>query len=107
LFKYFGGKSRVARKIVRHIPEHKTWVEAFAGGASVTLAKPPSKKEVLADKRADVTRFFRRVKSGEPIEDLKPDLSKREFEIIRGKPENRRSPAEFLAFQQKKLRGSW
>ncbi len=105
MFKYFGGKSRVARKIVRHIPEHKTWVEAFAGGASVTLAKPPSEREVLADARADVTQFFQKVKAGEPIEDLKPDISKREFDIIKNKPENRRSPAEFLALQQKSFGG--
>jgi len=105
LFKYFGGKSRVAKRIVSYIPENKTWVEPFAGGASVTLAKPPSEREVLADERSDVTRFFQKVKAGEPIEDLKPDISKREFDIIKNKPENRRSPAEFLALQQKSFGG--
>src|SRR2546425_9566381 len=67
-FKYFGGKSRTASKILRQIPEHKTWVEPFAGGASVTLAKPPSEREVLNDKRADVIKFYRHVKSGREIE---------------------------------------
>jgi predicted CDP-diglyceride synthetase/phosphatidate cytidylyltransferase len=33
MFKYFGGKSRYAHKIVDRIPPHKTWVEPFAGGA--------------------------------------------------------------------------
>jgi hypothetical protein len=32
MFKYFGGKSRLAHKIVARIPEHRTWVEPFVGG---------------------------------------------------------------------------
>jgi DNA adenine methylase len=103
MFKYFGGKSRVARKIVKQIPDHKTWVEPFAGGASVTLAKPQSEKEVLADKRADVVRFYRHVKSGKDIRPVR--ISKRQFDRIRDKPENERTPAEFLLLQSKSFGG--
>lgn len=103
MFKYFGGKSRVAKKIVKAIPEHKTWVEPFAGGASVTLAKPPSEREVLADKRADVVRFYRHIKSGKDIEIV--PASKRRFDQIGDKSEADRTPGEFLLLQSKSFGG--
>jgi len=103
MFKYFGGKSKVAKKIVQTIPEHKTWVEPFAGGASVTLAKPPSEREVLADKRADVVNFYRHVKSGKNVHIL--SASKHRFDEIRHKPEWDRSPGEFLLLQSKSFGG--
>ena len=31
-FSYFGGKSRVADKIIQKFPEHDTFVEPFVGG---------------------------------------------------------------------------
>jgi DNA adenine methylase len=46
-FKYFRGKSRERKYIIPIIPDHRTFTEPFAGGASVTLGKPPSEKEVL------------------------------------------------------------
>jgi len=59
-----GGKSRVAKKIVKLIPKHKTYVEPFAGGASVYFAKEPSEVEVLNDKDKDVAfayKFMRKM----------------------------------------------
>jgi DNA adenine methylase len=103
MFKYFGGKSKVAKKIVKMIPEHKTWVEPFAGGASVTLAKPQSEKEVLADKRADVVNFYRHIKNGRDVRI--PPVSKHRFDEIRHKPESNRSPGEFLLLQSKSFGG--
>jgi hypothetical protein len=95
--KYFGGKSRLAPKIVARIPEHKTWVEPFAGGASVTLAKPPSQREVLADKRSDLVRFYRHLKAGKKI--VVPAKTKAVFDRIKHKPEAARSPGEFVRLQ--------
>jgi len=32
---YFGGKSRLAKTIIKKIPKHTCYVEVFAGGARV------------------------------------------------------------------------
>src|SRR5580693_7244952 len=56
---YIGGKNRLALKIISMLPEHTTYVEAFAGGAQVLFHKPPSEVEVLNDLDYDVVNFFR------------------------------------------------
>lgn len=56
---YIGGKNRLASKIVSLIPDHTTYVEAFAGGAHVLFRKPPSNVEVVNDLDYDVVNFFR------------------------------------------------
>lgn len=56
---YIGGKNRIADDIVKVFPEHKTYVEAFAGGAQVFFHKNPSRVEVLNDLYGDIVNFFR------------------------------------------------
>ncbi len=56
---YIGGKNRLAKKIIALIPEHTTYVEAFAGGAQVFFHKTPSRVEVLNDLDFDIVNFFR------------------------------------------------
>ena len=56
---YIGGKNRLAKKIISILPEHTTYVEAFAGGAQVLFHKQPSNVEVLNDLDFDVVNFFR------------------------------------------------
>lgn len=56
---YFGGKQRIADQIVALLPEHMHYVEPFAGGLSVFLAKPPSKIETLNDLDRDIMTFWR------------------------------------------------
>lgn len=68
MFHYFGGKSRVAKRILKFVPPHEIWVEPFAGGASLTFAKPPSSKEVLSDKRPDLIRFYKHVQKGRRLD---------------------------------------
>jgi DNA adenine methylase len=56
---YIGGKNRLAKQIIAMLPEHTTYVEAFAGGAQVFFHKPPSNVEVLNDLDFDIVNFFR------------------------------------------------
>src|SRR6266853_655565 len=56
---YIGGRNRLATKIISMLPEHTTYVEAFAGGAQVLFHKAPSEVEVLNDLDFDIVNFFR------------------------------------------------
>lgn len=54
-----GGKTRIAKKIVKMMPKHKTYVEPFAGGAAVFWEKEPSDIEVLNDKDPEIAFAYR------------------------------------------------
>lgn len=58
--KYHGGKSYLATKIVAMMPPHTNYVEPFAGGLSVLLAKDPEGvSEVVNDTDTRLTNFWR------------------------------------------------
>ena len=40
LISYYGGKQRIASKILPHFPRHTVYVEPFGGGAALLFAKP-------------------------------------------------------------------
>jgi DNA adenine methylase len=56
---YIGGKRTLAKQIISLLPEHTTYVEAFAGGAQVFFHKEPSRVEVLNDIDGEIVNFFR------------------------------------------------
>lgn len=72
---WIGGKRLLRKEILRRIPEHATYVEAFAGAAWVLFGKDPStsKAEILNDGDGELANFFRcvREKPLELIEKLK------------------------------------
>jgi len=51
-----GSKTSIVDKILRIIPNHNTYVEAFAGGAAVFWKKPKANKNVINDKIYRVVR---------------------------------------------------
>ncbi|MPZ66778.1 MAG: hypothetical protein GEU83_15145 [Pseudonocardiaceae bacterium] len=58
-FAYFGGKTLLAPKVVRLLPDHEHYVEPFAGSLAVLLAKPPTGMETVNDLDGDLMTFWR------------------------------------------------
>lgn len=57
--RYHGGKWRLAPWILRHLPQHRVYVEPFGGGGSVLLQKPRSHAEVYNDLDGEIVNLFR------------------------------------------------
>jgi len=55
---WFGGKSRLASRIIEHFPAHHTYCEPFGGSAAVLLAKAASKVEIYNDIDRELVNFF-------------------------------------------------
>jgi len=60
---YYGGKQKLANKIISLIPEHTLYCEPFLGGAAIFFAKPPSEIEVLNDTNKELINFYRVVQN--------------------------------------------
>jgi DNA adenine methylase len=58
-FAWYGGKQRMAPRIVELLPPHRTYVEAFGGAAAVLCSKTPAVLEVYNDVDAGLVTFFR------------------------------------------------
>jgi DNA adenine methylase len=58
-FAYYGGKTRLADRIVGLFPPHAHYVEPFAGSLAVLMAKRPSKMETVNDLDGDLMNFWR------------------------------------------------
>lgn len=54
-----GGKRRLLKQLLSDIPDHTSYVEVFAGGAALLLAKPPAKAEVINDINGELVRLYR------------------------------------------------
>jgi DNA adenine methylase len=58
-FAYFGGKTRLADRIIQMLPAHDHYVEPYAGSLAVLLAKPRSKMETVNDLDGHLMTFWR------------------------------------------------
>ncbi len=62
LLRYFGGKWKLAEKIIQYFPAHQVYVEPFGGGGSVLLKKARSGGEVYNDLDGEIVNLFRVVR---------------------------------------------
>lgn len=58
-FAWYGGKSRMASRLVELLPRHRTYVEPCGGAAAVLCSKPRATLEVYNDVDAGLVTFFR------------------------------------------------
>lgn len=59
VLRYHGGKWKLAPWIIGHFPEHKIFVEAFSGAASILLRKRRVHTEVISDLDGEIVNVFR------------------------------------------------
>jgi len=61
-FGYFGSKHRIALPLIKYIPPHNAWVDAFCGSAAMTFAKSPAKIEIINDINGEIVNFFKQLR---------------------------------------------
>ena len=75
LFRWYGGKSNLFKKILPYLnTPHTVYVEAYGGGASVLLNKLPSPVEVLNDINSEIVNIFRVLQDEVKFKELKHRL---------------------------------
>jgi DNA adenine methylase len=62
-FGYYGAKQRIASQIIRMMPPHHAWVEAFCGSSAITLAKRAVPIEVINDKNGEIVNLFEQLRT--------------------------------------------
>lgn len=86
-----GGKTKLKKKLVAHVPEHKTYVEPFIGGGSLYWALPlADDKTVINDLDTALAKFYNDISKGRSssIVGCKLPMSKREFEKAKNSIKN-------------------
>lgn len=62
---YYGGKQKIAKRIVDLLPKHRRYVEPFAGGLAVFYAKPSAMSpdgEVVNDLDGRIANFWKQLR---------------------------------------------
>ena len=59
LVRWYGGKWRLAPRLIGYFPAHRTYVEPYGGGGSVLLRKPRTYAEVYNDLDGEAVNLFR------------------------------------------------
>jgi DNA adenine methylase len=62
-FGYYGAKQKIASQIIKMMPPHHAWVEAFCGSSAITFAKKPAPIEVINDKNGEIVNLFYQLRS--------------------------------------------
>lgn len=64
--RYFGGKTRLAPKIVEYFPAHDIYVDAYGGAAGMLLCKPRAFKDVYNDLDGEMVNLFAVIRDRTP-----------------------------------------
>jgi DNA adenine methylase len=62
---WYGGKSKLVKKILPLIPKHNSYIEVFSGSAAVMLAKDVSQREIINDRHTGIVNFYRVIRDPE------------------------------------------
>ena len=78
---WVGGKRRLAKHILPMFPEHRCYVEPFAGAAALYFLKEQAKVEVLNDVNGELVNLYRVVKHhmGEFVQQFRWSLTSRQM----------------------------
>ena len=91
VLKYPGAKNRLAPWICEYIPEHKVYLEPYAGSLAVLFNKKRSHIETVNDLHEEVVNYFRVIRDN--VEELKKLIeltpySRNEYEKAYEKADN-------------------
>lgn len=75
LVSWAGGKTRLLKRLLPHIPAHAGYIEVFAGGCAMLLAKEPSRLEVVNDVDGNLVTLYKVAK-------YHPDALAMELELL-------------------------
>ena len=67
---WFGGKGMMSSKLLKYVPPHTYYLEAFGGGASLLFAKRPVPLEVYNDINSDLVNFYRVLRDKEKFKEF-------------------------------------
>jgi len=90
---YYGGKQKLADRIISMLPKHRIYCEPFFGGGAVFFVKPPSAIEVINDNNGELINFYKVLRSDyKKLEkEIKCTLHSREYhqaaKIVLGYPQ--------------------
>lgn len=75
IFCRIGSKKSMLNRLLKKIPEHKTYVEPFVGGGALYFAKEPAEKEVINDLDKTLMRDYNLVKRSRDISKFPKQLN--------------------------------
>ena len=82
---YTGGKSKLADKIIKLMPEHNKYVESFMGGGAIFFKKPLANENVLNDKDSNIIKIHKELQKGLDVSKCDLHPSREKFESIKNK----------------------
>jgi len=72
---YYGGKQKLASRILGMIPDHRIYCEPFCGGAAIFFAKKPSCVEIINDTNGEIINFYEVLKRDFPALEREIEIS--------------------------------